>query len=187
MNQSETRLIADGVEAPEFGDVHLVLGRESPRDVDTANRDVQMKGYACPSEMRPLRHRFEMVDRLCGLNLHSAFELVPLVGGGEDQVRIYLDWTNLDRDRLVVADVDHDVVPTLQACLEQTNHAIVLELLAHGPDEYRAHSTSRGRLPFTGVDGIDEFYHWGETFVRLKGCSIHEPCSQRLRRWCWPY
>ena len=62
MHHGEPGLIADGVIAPDFGHVYLVLGGEATRDVHRSRRNVEMKRSARASEMRPLRHRFEVID-----------------------------------------------------------------------------------------------------------------------------
>jgi hypothetical protein len=80
MHHRESRLVPNRVIAPDFGDVHLVLGREAARDIHGTRRNIEMKRRACASEVRPLRHGFEMVDRFGRLNLDRAHQLVTAFG-----------------------------------------------------------------------------------------------------------
>lgn len=143
MDHREPRLIADRVVAPDFGDVHLVLGREPPRDIYGARRHVQVKRRAGAAEMGPLRHRLEVIHRLGRLHLDGSHQPVAAVCGSKYKVREYLHLPDFDRHRLVLADVGDDVVAAFQADLEQTDHTIVLELFTNRSHQYRTHVTSR--------------------------------------------
>src|SRR4051812_11324281 len=101
-----------------------------------------MKRGARPAEMRPLRHGFEMIDRFGGLDFNRAHELVPAVGRCQDEVGKNLHLPDADRNRLVFPDVRHDVMATLESNLQQSNHTVVLQLLADRANQYRAHVTS---------------------------------------------
>src|SRR5436190_17585379 len=101
-----------------------------------------MKGSARAAEMRPLRHGFEMIHRLRRLDFNRAHKLVPAVGRCQDEIRKNLHLTDADRNRLVFPDVRHDVVATLESNLQQSNHTVVLQLLADRANQYRAHVTS---------------------------------------------
>ena len=80
MNHREASLITDGVITPYLRDVHLVFGGQTTRDIYRACRDVKMKWRARTSEMRPLRHRLEVVDRFSGFDLDGHHELVTALG-----------------------------------------------------------------------------------------------------------
>ena len=80
MHHRESRLVPDRVIAPDFGDVHLVLRREPASDVHRTGWNVEMKRRACASEVRPLCHSLEMVDRFGRLNLDRAHQLVTAFG-----------------------------------------------------------------------------------------------------------
>ena len=135
-------MIADRVVAPDFRDVHLVLGRQATRDVHRSGRDVEMKGRARASDMRPLRHRFKVIDRLGGFDLNRSHQFVSALSRGEHEVGKNLDLSDPDRHRLLFANVRGDIVTTLQANLQESNHTVVLQLLANRANEYRAHVTS---------------------------------------------
>ncbi len=132
VDQGETGLIANRVIAPNLGDVDLVLRDQSPGDVDSGGRHVQMERRAHTPEVGPLRHGFEVVDRLPGFDLHHPFQSFAAIRRRQDEVRKHLTGSNLDARRLFVADVGGDVVLTLEAGLQQPDDPVVLELLADG-------------------------------------------------------
>jgi len=80
VNHREASLITDGVIAPYLCDVHLVFGGQTARDIYRACRDVKMKWRAGTAEMRPLRHRLEVVDGFSRFDLDGPHELVTLLG-----------------------------------------------------------------------------------------------------------
>jgi hypothetical protein len=133
------------MEAPDLGDVHLVFGREPPGNLNRARGHVQMKGSPSPAKVRPLRHRFEMIDRFGGFHFDRSHQPVPTVRGSKYKIRKELNLSNPNRSCLRFADVRHYLDLALQAHHEEPNNAVVLELLAHGADEDRAHGTSRRR------------------------------------------
>ena len=143
MDQREACLVADGVIAPDFRDVHGVLGGQAARHVHAAGRYVEMERRTRPSEMRPLRHRFEMIDRFCRLDFDRAHELSAAIGRRQDQVGEYLNLADSNGHRLVFADIGRDIVPPLETYLKEPDHPVVLELLAYGSHQYGAHLTSR--------------------------------------------
>lgn len=142
MNKGEARLVADGVKAPELGDVHLVFRSEAPRDIDAACRDIKMKRHARTSQVRPLGHRLEMVDRFRGFDLDGSFQLASFVSRREYEVGKNLHRTDFHGNRLIGADIHGDLVLALQARLQEPYDAIVFELLAYRPHEYRTHRWS---------------------------------------------
>lgn len=95
--------------------------------------------------MRPLGHRLQVVDRLRRLHLNGAHELPAAIGRGQHEIRKYLNLADADRDRLVFADIDGDLVTTLQFHLQQPDDAVVFELFADGPHQDWAHFSSGTR------------------------------------------
>jgi hypothetical protein len=142
VNEGEPRLVANRVVAPDFGDVHLVLGREAPSNVDRAGRHVKVKGSASSSEMRPLRHGFEVVDGFCRLDLDRSREASCPICRRQYDVGEYLDLADLDWSRLLLSDVGLNLMPALQSRLQEPDDSVVLELLADRPHQDRAHLTS---------------------------------------------
>lgn len=142
MHHREPSLIADGVVAPDFRYVHLILGGKATRDIHRSRRDIEMKRSARASEMGPLRHRFEVVDGLGRFNLDRSHQFVSPLSRGQDKVRKNLDLADSHGHRLLFANVHGDVVTTLQSNLQESNYAVVLQLLANRANEYRAHVTS---------------------------------------------
>lgn len=101
-----------------------------------------MERRAGAAEVGPLRHGLEMVNRLGGLDLDSPQQLVPPVARRQDEVRKNLDLPDLDRNGLAVADIGNDLLPLLEADLEQPDDPIMLELLADRAHQYWAQMTS---------------------------------------------
>ena len=139
MNQREARLVAKRVEAPDLRDVDLVLGREPSRNLNRSGWHVQVKRRSGLTQVRPLRHGFEVVDRFGGFDLDRSDQLVAAVGRRKHQIREELHLPDAHRSGLRFADVRHDVALALEAHHEESNDAVVLELLAHGADEDGAH------------------------------------------------
>jgi hypothetical protein len=83
-----------------------------------------------------------VIDGLGGLHLNGSHQLVPPVGGGEDEIRKNHHLTDPYRYRLIFANVRDDIMTTLESDLKQSNDAIVLQLLANRANQYRAHVTS---------------------------------------------
>jgi hypothetical protein len=142
MDQGEPGLVADRVVAPDFGDVHLVFGRQPARDIDGTGRNIEMEGRSCSPKMGPLRHGFEMVHRLGRFYLNCPREAPRAIRRGQDNVGENLDLADLDRGRLLFTDVRLNLVPALQPCLQEPDDSVVLELFADRPDQDRAHLTS---------------------------------------------
>ena len=145
MHHREPSLIADRVIAPDLGDVDLVLRGQTARDVHRTGRDVEVERSPGAAEMRPLRHRLEMVDGLGGFHLDRTEQLASFVGRREHEIRKDLHLADPDRDGLLVADIDRHVGATLQSHLQQPNDTVVLELLTDGAHQDRTHLASRGR------------------------------------------
>ena len=145
MDEREARLIADRVIAPDFRDIDAVLRRQPPRDVYASYRYIKMKRSPGSAEMRPLGHRLEVVYRFSRFDFHGAHQFSPANARGQHEIRKNLHLPDTDWHGLVLADIRGDVVPPLQLHLKETNHTIVLELLADGPDQNWAHLTSPRR------------------------------------------
>jgi hypothetical protein len=143
VNQREAGLISQGMEAPYLSDVHLVLGREPSSDLNGACRHVQVKGRSDLTQVGPLRHGFEVVDRFGRFHLDRSDQPVAAVGRRKYQIREELNLPDANWSGLRFTNVRNDVALPLEAHHEESNDAIVLELLAHGADEDGAHGTSR--------------------------------------------
>jgi hypothetical protein len=98
-----------------------------------------MERRAGSSQMRPLRHGLEMVDRLGCLDLDGSRQLVCTVRGCKYKIGEDLHLSDSNGDGLRFADVCHHLTLALQAHQEEPDDAVVLELLAHGADEDGAH------------------------------------------------
>jgi hypothetical protein len=133
------------VVAPDFRDVHLILRGEPPRNLDRAGRHIQVKWGACPTKVGPLSARFKVIDRFRGLYLDRTHQLSPAIRRGQHQVRKDLQEANLDRGRLVFADIGRHIVPPLQLYLQEANDSVVFKLFADRAHEDRTHWTSGWR------------------------------------------
>jgi hypothetical protein len=142
MHEREASLVADRVIAPNLGDVHAVLHRQPPRDVDAAGRYIEVEGGPGPSEVRPLSHRFEVIDRFGRLNLDRTHQSFTSIDRCEHEIRKNLDLPDAHGNRLVLANVGHDVVLALEFCLQEPDDTVVLELLADGPYQNWTHFAS---------------------------------------------
>ena len=99
-----------------------------------------MKWHAQLRERHPLRHRFEMIDRLDRLDLDDAEQLAAALAL-QHEIRVPRGWAAHWR-RLLVPWVDRDFRFSLIFRLKQANDAVVLELLSDRPHEDWAHTTS---------------------------------------------
>ena len=151
MDHGEAGLIAYGVITPDLGDVHLVLSRQATCDVDRSRRHVQMKGRARPAEMRPLRHCLQMIDGFRRFDLDRSHQLVSAIGRGQHEIRKNLDLPDSHRSRLVFADIGRHVIAAFESDLQQSDDAIVLQLLANRANQYRAHVTSSREKNWQGL------------------------------------
>ena len=130
------------METPHFREVHLVLSGKAARDFHGPGGYIEVKWRPCPPEVCPLGHGLEMIDRFGGFDLDRPHQLVPAIVRREDQVRKNLDLSDPYGYGLIFADVHDDIVTALEFGLEQTNDAIVLQLLANRANQNRAHVTS---------------------------------------------
>jgi hypothetical protein len=151
MHHGEASLIANRVIAPDLGDVHLVFSRETAGDINRSRRHVQMKGRSRSTEVRPLRHRLEMIHRFCGFDLYRSHQLVSAVGRGEHEIRKNLNLPDAYRRRLVFSDIGRHVMTAFESDLQQSDDAIVLQLLANRANQYRAHVTSTREKYWQGL------------------------------------
>src|ERR1051326_6690922 len=142
MDERESRLVRDRVIAPDLGDRDGVFHTEPPRDVDHRGRYVQMKGCSNAPEVRPLRHRFEMIDGFGRFDFDDAVQPAPLSGRREHEVRKHLTRANADARGLFFAGVGRHVVFPLELRLQQSDDPVVLELLADRPNQNRTQESS---------------------------------------------
>jgi len=134
VHQREPELVPQRHVGPELRDAYLVLLAEPPRDIYRLLRNIELEGHGRPAHVSPLGHGLEVVDRLPRLDLDDALDPSGRRGRLQHQVGIEGGGTDLDRHVPLVTDVDLDLVTLLPLGLEQPDDAVVLELLAHGPD-----------------------------------------------------
>lgn len=94
-----------------------------------------MKRGADTTEMSPLGHRLEMVDRLGRFDFHDPFEALSFPRRREHQIRKHLPGADADSGRLFFAYVRSDVVLTLELRLKKADDPVVLELLTDRPNQ----------------------------------------------------
>jgi hypothetical protein len=111
-----------------------------------------MKGRPRSPEVRPLRHRLEVVDRFRRFHLYRSHQLMPAVGRGKHEIWKNLDLPDPHRRSLVFADIGGHVVTTFESDLQQSDDAIVLQLLANRANQYRAHVTSTREKYWQGLE-----------------------------------
>ena len=140
MDEREPRLIADDRVGPDLRDRNVHVLAQSASDVDHRLRHVQVKRGAQPRERRPLRHGLEVIDGLSRFDFDHTEQLAAALVL-QDQVGIPRWWSS-HRRRLFVAWINGDVEFPFIFRLQQTNDAVVLELLPDWPDEDWAHTTS---------------------------------------------
>ncbi len=101
--------------------------------------------------MGPLRQGLEVVDRFAGLDLDDALKAASFLERPEHEVGIDRARAGADRDVLLRPRVDAGVVFSAQLDLQQSNQAVVLQLLA-----YRSHQDGAQlqRLQTIGSDEI---------------------------------
>src|SRR5262249_8762606 len=138
VNRREPDLIAERRVRPNLAGRNLQVRTKPLRAVDCRHRYVEVEVDLQLPKRHPLRHRLEMVDRLGGLDLDYADELLRFLVGVQDKVRKPWRGWRPDRSRLLVTRVDGDVELPLVFGLEKANYPVVLELLAHGTHEDRA-------------------------------------------------
>jgi hypothetical protein len=80
MHERKPDFLADRVIAPDLAHEDLVVIREPPSDVDHTRRDVQMESCPDSREVRPLRQRLEVVDRLACFDFNDDLEAMTALG-----------------------------------------------------------------------------------------------------------
>ena len=83
-------------------------------------------------------------SRYRGFDFDGAEELASAVGGLQHEVRVPRRRPHEHGDRLLVAGIDRNLEFSLVFRLQQTNHPVMLELLANGPHEDRAQRVLSG-------------------------------------------
>src|SRR5262245_41651282 len=99
-----------------------------------------MKRDARARKVRPLCHRFEIVDGLAGLDFDQTGELRA---AGQDEGWEERAGADLHGNRAVVADVDCRLELSLVLGLKKPDQAVMFELLSNWPDKNGRHSPSR--------------------------------------------
>ena len=118
-----------------------------------------------PAEVGPLRHRLEVIDRFGGLDLDRSHQLLAPIDGRQHQVGKNLHLADAHRNRLILADIRHDVVLALELDLQETDDTVVLELFANRPDQNWAHFAS---APDSTLN--QAFMKTGNLLARLPNC-----------------
>ena len=90
-------------------------------------------------EMRPLGQRFEVVDRLAGLDLDDALQPAAALLRQQHEVGIQRRGPGPDRQVLLDAGVHAGLVLPAELGVQQADNAVVFELLADRPHQNRAH------------------------------------------------
>ena len=141
VHERETHLVADGVIAPDFGDLDLVVFCEPTGDVDHSGRHIKVK--RCPQfpEMRPLSECFQMVDRFGGFDLDHCLKPLSALERRQNKVGKKRGAPRADRRVLLSSRVHARVVLAPALGVQQSDDTVVLELFADGPDQDRAHQT----------------------------------------------
>jgi hypothetical protein len=139
VDKRETHLITDCVVAPDLVDVNLVVLTQAAGDVHHSGRDVQEECCTQFGEMGPLGERFEMIDRLAGLDLDDSFELAATALREEQKIREYHQPAGSHPGSLFRPRICTGVIPSSRLCLEQPDNPIVLELFADGAYQDRTH------------------------------------------------
>ena len=104
----------------DLGDGNLVIVAQSPGDIDRVHRHVQVERHPQLSQMRPLRHRLQVVHRLAGFDFDDPNDLLALlVERVDNRVGILFSAAHADRRILLGARIDaHLHLALLQVLLE---------------------------------------------------------------------
>src|SRR5690349_15773580 len=135
-----------------------------------------MKRSARAAEVRPLRHRLQMIDRFGGLDPDRSHQFVASIGRREDKIWKDLHLPDSHRPGLVFADVGHHVVAAFEADLQQSDDAVVLQLLANRANQYRTHVTSTREKYWQGLGEKEP-----RIITRPRRYCIVKPGSTRTR------
>ena len=141
MHERKAHLIADGVIAPDFADVNLVVVAKPPGDVNHSGRHVQVEGNAQPPVVRPLGERLQVIDGFARLDLDYRLQPMTTLRRLKDDVGVHGGGPAADGDILFGAGIDSCLKSAAVFGLEEADYTIVLELLADRPHQNRAHRT----------------------------------------------
>ena len=141
MDEREPDFVPYRMEAPDFVDTNLIVFTEATGHIDHAGRHVQVKRGTKPAKVRPLGERFQVIDRFTRLDFDHDLKPMATLQRGEDDVRIDSRRTCADRRRLLSSHIDADFITPAEFGLKKSDDAVVLELFADRPHQYRAHST----------------------------------------------
>jgi hypothetical protein len=86
-----------------------------------------------------------VVDRFGGFNLDRPHQLLTSIDRREHQIWKDLHLSDPDGNRLILADIGHDVMLALEFGLQKPDDTVVLELLADGPYQDWTHFASGTR------------------------------------------
>jgi hypothetical protein len=139
VDQRETHLITDGVVAPDLVDVNLVVLAQAAGDIHHSGWDVQEECRTQFGVMGPLGERFEMIDRLPGLDLDDSLELATTPLREQKKIREYHHPAGSHPGSLLRPRICTGVIPPTRLCLKQPNNPIVLELFTDRAYQDRTH------------------------------------------------
>jgi len=88
-----------------------------------------MKRRPSPSEMRPLRHRFQVVHGFRSLDFDDALETLRFASRREHEIRKHLACADPHGCGLVFSNVCRHVVLALELSVKKPDDTVVLELL----------------------------------------------------------
>jgi len=135
VHEREPRLVGDRVVAPDLRHRYVVLGTEPPRDVDGGSGHIQMKCDARAAEMRPLRHRLEVIHGFRAFDFDNAFEALALACRCQHEIRKHLARTDPHACGLIFSNVCGYVVFPLELRVKKPDDPVVLELLTDRPNQ----------------------------------------------------
>ena len=139
MHERKADIVAHAMEAPDFADRNLVVFAQAACHIDHRRRNVEMKIGAHSRELSPFSERFKMIDRFASFDLDDRLQSTAAIEGVQDQVGKNDGSARAHGDVLLGSRVDPGLILPPVLRLQQTNNAVVLELLADWPDQNRAH------------------------------------------------
>ncbi len=139
MDHRESRLAPDRVVGPDLGERDSVVLAQPTRHVGRPCGNIQIERAADLGEVRPLRHGFEMVDRLGRLHLDDAVVAPAVLRARQHEVWEYGPRHPAYRRGLLLSEVDGHGEAPAPTRLKLADDPIVLELLANGSEEDGGH------------------------------------------------
>src|SRR6185436_19909672 len=163
--------VADGVIAPNLGDLDLIVLGQATSDVDHSGGYIKVERRSKLPEVRPLRERFQMVHRFGRLDLDHGLQPLSTLERRQHKVGKKRGAAGAHWSILLSSGVHSGVVFTPALGVQQSDDTVVLELLADGPDQDRAHQTpppTSGRTGRTLEAGTTS----GKVRVKTPKCNM---------------